>query len=230
MLRKLIPAALFAAFLAVPATASAADQYCGPVKAKTAIIVIHGGYFVVGSPGGTADTCAAFAAKGWRVINIDYPLGDLNGAYNAVSKAAVQAHKDHRQVVAYGESAGGSLAALAAARRWVDGAFAWAPVSNLISWNAKTPSGHNIWDYCLDSSLPLLRKMSAYYSANPQSAPLRVVHGRSDTVVPVKQSRALKRKYPHMTLIERAGGHDATSSSYLSATSDAIKFFQSLKN
>ena len=235
MLRKLLLAGLLAAFLAVPASASAATSYCGPANAKTAIIVIHGGSFVYsrlvpvtpddhGNSLYTGDTCDAFAAKGWRVINLDYPLADLNGAYNDLSLTTAVARANYANVLAYGESAGGGLASLAAAKGWVKATYAWAPVSNLTTWQTQS-----FWNNFKDPSMTARRKLSAYYSVSSKSTALRVIHGRSDATVPVKQSRDLKTKYSKMTLIEKAGGHQPYELSFKNATADAITYFKSLR-
>jgi len=217
----LIP--MLALLLAAPA--QAADQYCGSSQAQRAVIVIHGGSFVVGSPDNTADSCQAFAKRGFYVINLDYPLGNLQGAYRAVYQAARKARQGRRVVYAYGESAGGGLAALAAAKGWVDDAFAWAPVSNLLLWQSQAAPGTAFWQYCSDSRPATLRMLSAYYAATGASAPLRVVHGRDDLMVPISQSRALKKVYRRMRLTEVSGGHDQAAPSYLNATRDALKYF-----
>ena len=234
MRSKLLLSGLLAAFLAVPASASAATSYCGPANAKTAIIVIHGGSFVYSrlipvtpDDGGnslyTGDSCAAFAAKGWRVINLDYPLADLTGAYNDLNMTAAVARANYTNVLSYGESAGGGLASLAAAKGWVKATYAWAPVSNLTAWQTQS-----FWNNFKDPSVATRSKLSAYYSVSSKSTALLVIHGRSDVTVPVKQSRDLKTKYSKMTLIEKAGGHQPYELSFKNATAEAIAYFKSL--
>lgn len=221
-----------AALAGSPAGASAADgpvdrtTYCGPEGARVHVVVIHGGSFVIGDPGMTADTCEAFGARGWRVTNLDYPLGDLSGAEAAVREAARRARRTSEVTLAYGESAGGGLASLMAARGWVDGAFAWAPVSDLARWQGESQPGFVNWSPFRDSSRATLRRVSAVNWAGRASAPLMVTHGRADDLVPLAQSRRLKARWPAMKLREVAGGHLQHEESFLNATANAERFFQ----
>ena len=208
--------------------AIADDQYCGPADAEVAVLVIHGGYFAIGTPEATADSCEAFAARGWRAVNLDYPLGDLAAAARHVEAAAWRARAGHRTVLVYGESAGGGLAALAAARRRVNGAFAWAPVSDLLSWKRNEAAGLPFWAAIADTKPSTLRRFSAATWVSPLSAPLGVVHGRSDGVVSVSQSVRLKRRWPSMKLRVASGGHQQSARSYAGATNSAIVFFEGL--
>lgn len=217
------------AFFALPASiATANNQYCGPADAEVAVLVIHGGYFVLGSPEVTADSCAAFAAKGWRAVNLDYPLGDLAAAAAYVHAAAARERSRRKTVFAYGESAGGGLGALAAARGWVDGGFAWAPVTNLVGWKAGEARGLDFWRAIVDSSRSTLSSVSAITWASRHSAPMLVVHGRSDQAVSLSQSQKLKLRWPGLTLRIAPGGHDQFESSYLGATESAVSYLRKL--
>lgn len=214
------------ALLAAPASASATNEYCGPVKAKTAVIVIHGGGFVIGDNSLTSDTCQAMAAKGFRVINLSYPLGDLIGAEQALYKATVEARKTSKKVYSYGESAGAGLAALAAARSWTDGAYAWAPVSDLVAWKKETEAaGFLDWRYFKDSSPTTLVRLSAVNWASKKSSPALVVHGRDDTIVSYQESVRLKKRWPKMRLATVKGGHTIYEPSFINATKNAINCF-----
>ncbi len=209
-------AAVTAALLCAPA-AGAADQICGPASAKTAVIVIHGGGFLFGSPQGYPRECAKLGARGYYAVNIDYPLGDLGGAEKYLHDTSVRLRSRYRQVFAYGESAGGGLAALAAARRWVDRAFAWAPVTDLVSWQAEAQPGFVHWEVFKDSSVPTLRRLSAVTWASARSAPILILHGTADTLVPIAQSYRLALKWPSMTLWTGPGGHYPDEPTYLIA-------------
>lgn len=200
--------------------------YCGPERARVHVIVIHGGSFILGNPGMTADTCEAFGNRGWRVTNLSYPLGDLVGAERAARDAAREARRGSEVTLAYGESAGGGLASLLAARGWVDGAFAWAPVSDLVRWQGESKPGFVNWEPFRDSSRATLTRLSAVRWAGRESAPLMVSHGRDDEHVPLAQSRRLKARWPAMRLREAAGGHLQNEESYLSATVNAEHFFR----
>jgi len=216
----ILAAAIFA--LAFPGYAQAADTYCGNASSKRAVVLIHGGSFGLGGPYMTQDSCRAFAAKGYYVINSDYPLGDLLGAERYLGVQVTSARKGGRKVFAYGESAGGGLAALLASRSLVNAAFAWAPVSDLYRWKAESERGFVNWSGFRNFDSATLIRMSASNWASSRSTPLLVVHGRSDTKVPLAQSTRLKARYPAMTLQVVAGGHAETEPSFLSATSSAL--------
>ena len=66
--KRLLALLSMAAFLVMVGPAVAKTQYCGPKKSSAAVIVIHGGSFILGGPDMTADTCKAFAAKGPVVV------------------------------------------------------------------------------------------------------------------------------------------------------------------
>ena len=147
--------------LALPGSAQAEDLYCGNPNSKRAVILIHGGSFGLGGPYLTEDSCRKFASAGYYVINSDYPLGDLLGAERHLRVQAAKARRNHRKVFAYGESAGGGLAALLSARSLVDAAFAWAPVSDLYRWKSESEPGFVNWRSFRNFDAATLRRVSA---------------------------------------------------------------------
>lgn len=183
-------------------------QHCGPKRAATAVIVIHGGGFLHGEPTKTAAACEALGRNGWAVTNVDYPVGDFVGMAQAVEAAATEAARHSRRVFSYGESAGGGLSAMAAARGWVDGAFAWAPVSNVLAWRASRQLTGSVWGAHLsENDWTDFAQLSAASWASAASAPIMVLHGRYDQTVPIAESVALKKLWPTMILKQYKGGH-----------------------
>lgn len=170
----------------------------------------------------TADSCQAFASQGYWVINSDYPLGDLLGAEDHLRRLAFAARTGHQKVFAYGESAGGGLSALMAAHGWVDGAYAWAPISDLYRWQSDSLPGFVDWSGFKDHDAATLKWVSAITWASRRSKPLLVVHGRADVKVPFAQSRRLKARYRRMTLRAVAGGHEDYEPSFTGSTATAI--------
>lgn len=175
----------------------------------------------------TSDSCMAFARAGYDAYNLDYPLGDLAGAEAYIAAEARRLGRSRLPVYAYGESAGGGLSALLAARSRVDAAFAWAPVTDLPAWQKESIPGFVNWSPFISSEPSLLRRLSAVSFASRRSAPLMVVHGRADQHVPMAQSLRLKARYPRMVLRVAPGGHLQYEPSYLNATSSALSFFAS---
>lgn len=209
----------------ISATPARADQVCYAAKPRAQVIVLHGGSFILGSSAMTSDSCARFARAGINAFNLDYPLGDLEAAESYLLSRAQELRASRLPLFAYGESAGGGLSALLAARSRVDAAFAWAPVSDLLAWQGESLPGFVNWQPFRSADPSLLRRLSAASWASPFSAPLMVVHGRADLHVPFAQSLRLKAVYPRMRLKPARGGHLQYEQSYLKATSSALSFF-----
>lgn len=201
-------------------------EYSGPRQADKAVIIIHGGGYLINSNEETKDSARAFARAGYRAINLSYPLGDLAGARDAVDRAIKQAKRKHRRVYLYGESAGGGLAALALARGLADGGYAWAPVSDLVTWKPYTEKEELIdWTEFKDSSPETLKQLSAINYASDKSSPILVVHGRNDKTVLFTQSLRLRARYPQMKLIKASGGHESDARSRRTSTARALRCF-----
>lgn len=77
------------------------------------VVLIHGGGFT--SRAALANKLAISEA-GWKTVEVSYPFGDVAAAYRAV---AAQIPKSG-PVIAFGESAGGTIALWLAAHRRVD--------------------------------------------------------------------------------------------------------------
>ena len=94
----------------------AADVRCSPAGApKGTVIFLHSGGFIFNLSVDTArQICAEWAAAGYAVDVVSYPLGDVFGAEAASERAAAVAPV--LPVVAVGESAGGTLAEWLAVR------------------------------------------------------------------------------------------------------------------
>ena len=106
---------------------------------KPVLLLMHAGGFVFGSPG-LEDRAAAHArARGWRTEQLDYPLLNLTGAVSYCELAARVYGAGGRSVYAYGESAGGTLAALLAERGDVSAAAVLSPVSSIPRFAATQP-------------------------------------------------------------------------------------------
>lgn len=206
-----------------------ASESCGSPAAQKTAIVIHGGGYAIGSPRETDDTCKQLAENGFYVINLDYPLKDLAGAEAALRKETEILKARPGPLYAYGESAGGGLAALAAARGWVDGAFAWAPVSDLVSWRRANPGDSLVaFSEFKSTDRALLARLSAISYASPQSAPIVIVHGREDIVVRPEQSKRLVKRWPRAELRLVSGGHNSNEPSRIYAPRDALACFTGL--
>lgn len=181
-----------------------------------AVLVIHGGFW---RPGYGAelghDIAADLAQRGYLALNLEYRRADEDG-YRVVfpdvlagidSLAGLGVRSE--DVVAVGHSAGGQLAAYAAARLPLAGIVAQAGLMDLVS----TASD--------EVGAPFVRKLlgggpqdapQRYRDADPLThAPLHIpvvcVHSRTDVRVPFAQSQAYVAKGGDVELVEVPGDH-----------------------
>ncbi len=118
---------------ALPAQASASPAAKPPI-----VLFLHGGGFLFEEEGQMAEARELAAELGFRVAYVDYPLFDLPGAIAATQRHARRLGIGGRPVLAYGESAGGTLAALLAQRGLVDAAATYSPVADMRAFPAHT--------------------------------------------------------------------------------------------
>lgn len=216
--RAVVAAFVLAPVLACAGGGSAArarSPVCKPPQraaVKADAIVILGGGFVV--PGWTdTSICRALARRGFRAVNLVYPLHDLPGAVRATRSAARRARRSRRPVVAVGLSAGGTLAELLAVRGEVDAAVAVAAPSDLLHWSPGGAAAAREWPnsaaYWRDvgASRAQRRAASPLRNVGPRPAPLLLFHSPADEVVPFAQSRALRRRVPTSRLRLLRGRH-----------------------
>jgi hypothetical protein len=98
-------------------------------------VLLHGGYFVEGTPR-SVENRGALAASGARVVSLRYSLGGVAAAYRSASRRAARIGG---RVVAVGESAGGTIAAWLAAHRSVDAAITVGAPVDLRDWPSLFP-------------------------------------------------------------------------------------------
>jgi pimeloyl-ACP methyl ester carboxylesterase len=109
------------------------------------------------------------------------------------------------RVYAYGASAGGTLAALLSGDKLVSAAVAKAPVSDLLTWN--WPLGRYGADYWEKLGVDQADRERLSPIRRPQRAPLLLIQGRADQVVPPSMNEAFAAAYPRVKLWLVAGGH-----------------------
>ncbi len=109
------------------------------------------------------------------------------------------------RVYAYGSSAGGTLAALLAGDDLVAAAVAKAPVSDLVGWEWPLSAYGSDYFGKVDLGAPARYRLSPL--RRPQLAPLLVVQGRADQVVPAAMNEAFAAKFKRVHLWQVAGGH-----------------------
>jgi acetyl esterase/lipase len=206
----LIALALCVALIA-PGVASAAPSkenggLIGPGQ-RSQILLIHGGSFIFDDPEFESLTRPAALAAGFVPHYVTYPLDNLPAAVERVRAEARRLREKFGvdRVYAYGASAGGTLAALLSGDQLVSAAVAKAPVSDLVTWTwPLTQYGPDYWeklgvDQAARERLSPIRR--------PQLAPLLLIQGRTDNVVPPTMNEAFASAYPRVKLWLVAGGH-----------------------
>jgi pimeloyl-ACP methyl ester carboxylesterase len=191
-------------------TASAAPEessgVLGPGQ-RPQLLLIHGGSFLFDDPEFEPLTRAPALAAGFVPHYVTYPLDNLPAAVERVRAEARRLREKFGldRVYAYGASAGGTLAALLSGDDLVGAAVAKAPVSDLVTWTwPLTQYGANYWEG-LGVGPAARERLSPIRRA--QRAPLLLIQGRADNVVPPTMNEAFAAAYPRVNLWLVAGGH-----------------------
>lgn len=168
----------------------------------TALLWFHGGGWQAGEPAQLYPPCRFFAGLGYTTISAEYRLAtkgrtlqdsveDARAALAWLQKNAAELGIDPERIVVAGESAGGHLAAMAAlpgegagkapslaARILVN------PVLNLapLDWAMGKPG--------VNGDSETARNLSPLSRIHAQTAPVLLLHGGRDKIVPADQARA----------------------------------------
>jgi acetyl esterase/lipase len=208
-LAALLATALCLALLA-PGAASAALKEDGGVVGpgqRPQLLLIHGGSFLFEDPEFEPLTRAPALAAGFVPHYVTYPLDNLPAAVEKVRAEARRLREKFGvdRVYAYGASAGGTLAALLSGDHLVSAAVAKAPVSDLVTWTFPLEKyGPDYWEN-LGVDLADRERLSPI--RRPQRAPLLLIQGRGDHVVPPSMNEAFAAAYARVSLWLVAGGH-----------------------
>jgi pimeloyl-ACP methyl ester carboxylesterase len=171
------------------------------------LLLVHGGSFLYEDPYFEPLTRQRAIDAGFVPHYVTYPLDDLPAA---VERARAEARRLREKfglenVYAYGASAGGTLAALLSGDDLVSAAVAKAPVSDLVTWNFPIERyGPDYWEK-LGVDQADRERLSPIRRA--QQAPLLLIQGRADHVVPPSMNEAFATVYPRVSLWLVAGGH-----------------------
>jgi acetyl esterase/lipase len=171
------------------------------------LLLIHGGSFLFDDPDFEPLTRPRAVAAGFVPHYVTYPLDDLPAAVEKVRAEARRLREKFGldRVYAYGSSAGGTLAALLSGDDLVAAAVAKAPISDLTTWGWPIEKyGPEYWNG-LGVDLPARERLSPI--RRPQLAPLLVVQGRGDHIVPPAMNETFAAAYPRVRLWLVAGGH-----------------------
>jgi len=188
----------------------------GPADAATprpALLLIHGGGFVEGSPRGM-DYAAAIAAREGEFATLQpaYPLNDLSGAFERLTDVALALGDQGREVYAYGDSAGGAIAVWLASEGYVEAAAAKAPPTALVGWRSVAARHYataaaddpRSWRH-LRAGPGVRRQYSTAFRRSLR--PVRIYQSCSDVVVPCPINIGFSRRDPNVSLRSIWGPH-----------------------
>ena len=195
-----------------------------------AVVCVHGGGWVGGDRKQMSQTIRTLARRGYVAVSPDYrlaphdhfpaPVEDCKAAVRWLRANAAKYHIDPDHIGAVGFASGGHLACMLGMTEKGDGlegmggnADQSSRVQAVASFFGPTDLTAKDWgpDVAARNLIPLLggtpedqpeayRKASPLTYAGKESAPLLLVHGAADKMVPVEQSRKLYDK------IAAAGG------------------------
>jgi pimeloyl-ACP methyl ester carboxylesterase len=171
------------------------------------LMLIHGGSFLYNDPTFEPLTRGRAIAAGFVPHYVTYPLDNLPAAVTRVREEAKRLrHKfGLDRVYAYGASAGGTLVALLSGQDLVAAGVAKAPVSDLATWEWPTAKyGPEYWNTLGVDEAARLRLSP---TARPEKAPLLVIQGRADNVVPPSMNETFAARFSRVRLWMVAGGH-----------------------
>jgi acetyl esterase/lipase len=177
-------------------------------KKTSAVLLFHGGAWVMGSAQWTYETARHFAGLGLVAFAVDYRLSkgkitpiealdDTRAAFRWVRQHAGEFHVDPKRVAGYGVSAGGQLVAVAAL---VD-----SPEDRTDGASSK-PNLLLLWSPAVDAPAELLpsRTRASDYSplelVGASTPPTCIINGDKDTVTPLSRAEMFRDR------VIKAGG------------------------
>ena len=113
-----------------------------PPPKKPVMLLIHGGGFSSGSPADMKPAAERARKQGFRPVKVEYTLGNLAQATKDVKKVAKTYKRKGRDVYAFGNSAGGSLAAMLTRRKLAKASVANSAPVDLPKWFSEHPTAH----------------------------------------------------------------------------------------
>lgn len=187
--------------VAIGLTGIKADGANAAVRAHPTVLLFPGGGWQVANPVDMQPWVDDFHNHGMHAVAVTYPLADVN---KAIAYGAWVAARLPEPVIAYGISAGGTIATALAADGRVAGAVNVVGPTNLTTWG--TPAGSYILGL-----MPNLdrRAASPFYDLTQDASPMLLQCGTQDPLVPCAQSAAYvkrARRYQRDTRQSRMRG------------------------
>jgi alpha-beta hydrolase superfamily lysophospholipase len=188
------------------------------------LLMFHGGGFSGGQAGDPSmqDAVAAAKRKGFRAVDVNYPLGNLDAAMGSAKRLARKYGRHGRPVMAYGQSAGGVLAGRLAQKGLVGGAVGQLAPTNLTT-DIKAPAAAQ----AIAANNPTPRQLKRLALAKHRTRnPILLQIGRQDAMVDQNQQAAWARKDPRVkaSYINDTHIYPAAPPDRAQALNSALKF------
>lgn len=204
------------------------DLYRPGGTSRGAVVVIHGGFWRAQYDASLGTPLAEdLVSRGWTALNVEYRRVGNGGGFPATFDdvaAAIDlladADVDTSRVITVGHSAGGHLAAWAAARsrfgEWSGGVEVTHVVSQAGVLDLTTAQEQGLGSGAVDALMGAGPDHASYDLADPTrhiplDVPVWAVHARDDDTVPFAQSSAYvdaaRSAGADATLVEVTGGH-----------------------
>jgi acetyl esterase/lipase len=169
---------------------------------RSAILLFHGGGWVVGSPEWTFTSARRYAAMGLVAVSVEYrlsndsvtpidALSDVCAAFQWVRRQAASLAIHPQRIAASGVSAGGHLAAAAGTIGCgnSDGSYGVGGPDALVLWSpALDVGGDGHFRRLLRDRAPVAA-YSPIEHVRPRMPPVHIVHGERDTLTPLSGAR-----------------------------------------
>jgi acetyl esterase/lipase len=184
--------------------------FAAPVaNAAPVVLLLHGGGWQTGTAAAMEAWRADFAAHGYRTISVEYPLRHVQRSIDYTEQIAKRERLLGEPVIAYGFSAGGTIAAALGANGAVDGAVDVVGATDLTRWNTAPGMAYML---AAAPTMAERRSSSPFWRLNGRAAPQLLQCGRYDTITEYDQCpRYVARAgswNADTTLQMMSGGHE----------------------
>jgi len=164
---------------------------------RPVVLLIHGGAWLFGDASDMDDVAVIARRQGFQPVSVDYPLKYPVRANLYTQRVARRWADRGRAVYAYGESVGGTMAEVLAARCLVEAAAANSSPPDLIRW--PEPDQPSVF------AREPLRPYSPFHLR--QCNPVLAMHSPDDGLVDFRFAREYAERFRPVTLRRLSGVH-----------------------